>query len=161
MSTRQTHRRLYTPREMAEAREAWLAAMPSKAERDEWRDWRHLAAMEGGIIVPPKGTKWDQWDERDPSERAIIARAIRETPKLLREAIAAPGPASWAKVVAIVCRARDDWGEQADREEEWERQRRKEREPGIDESMEVLSSVLGRVLHSPQRIAEVAPTDER
>ena len=103
-----SYRRLYTAEQMEAARAAWETGHFS----DEWRDWRHLAAMEAGIIAAPEGTEWDQWDDDEPSQRAMLIRAIRETPDLLRAAIRAPGVHSWAAVIAILVRGRDDMREQ-------------------------------------------------
>lgn len=144
MNTRRTHRRLYTAKEMADARQAWIDADLCAQEIDEWKEWRHVAAMEGGIIVPPQGTRWDSWVEDDPSERAIICRAMREDPKLLLEAIRAPGPASWSKVVALLYR---EWGERRDdssREESWER-RQRSYEPDRQEATESLRTIMDRI----------------
>lgn len=140
MDTRQTHRRLYTAKEMADARKAWDDADLCAQEKAEWKEWRHIAAMEGGIIVPPKGTRWDSWVADDPSERAIICRAMREDPKLLLSAIRAPGPASWSKVVALLYR---EWGERrgdSEREESWER-RQRSYEPTREEAHSALTSI--------------------
>jgi hypothetical protein len=116
-------RRLYTREQMDAARAAWDEGDFSS----EWHDWRHLAAMEGGIISAPAGSAWDSWADDDPSERAILIRAIRETPELLAEAIRAPGPPTWAKVVARLVGRRDEMREEVTRDEreaDRERERR-------------------------------------
>ena len=97
-------RRLFTRSQMEAARAAWDAGEFSH----EWRDFRYLAAMEAGLIFPPDGTKWDSWGDDEPSERALLIRAIRDTPSALRDAIRAPGVRSWAAVVAILIRGRDE-----------------------------------------------------
>lgn len=74
----------------------------------EWRDVRHQAAM-GGIIFPPSGTALDSWEDDHPSQRAIIIRAIRETPRLLERCIA--GASSWSQVIDRLTRSRDEWRE--------------------------------------------------
>jgi hypothetical protein len=86
--------------------EAALEAWDAGGFSDEWKPFRHQAAMRG-IIYPPDGTKWDSWEDENPSERAILIRAIRETPALLREAIARRD--SWAGVVQYVVHRRDAW----------------------------------------------------
>lgn len=92
------------------SRERWEVAQSSWRDgepwSDEWRPWRHLAA-EHGIPEAPDGTQWDQWDDDEPSERAMLIRAIRETPEALRAAIVDHGTHSWASVIAIVIRGRD------------------------------------------------------
>ena len=99
-----TRQRRVTPEVWRAARETWRAGEPWA---DEWKPWRHLAAIEAGIIVAPKGSAFDCWDDAEPSERALLIRAIRETPALLDRAIRSPGVRSWAAIVAIVVRGRD------------------------------------------------------
>lgn len=103
---------LYTREQMADARAAWDAGRFSP----EWRHFRHLAAMEAGIIVPPVGSDMDQWDDEHPSERAQIVRAIRETPKALEAALKAPKVHSWAAVIAQLVRRRESIGNDLDLE---------------------------------------------
>ena len=110
-----SHRRLYTAKDMADSRMAW----DTGHFFDEWRDWRHLAAMEAGIIAPPEGTEWDQWDD-EPSQRAMLIRAIRETPALLSGAIRSPGVHSWAAVIAVLLRGRDERRTERDRDAAWQ-----------------------------------------
>jgi hypothetical protein len=96
----------------------------------EWKPWRHLAAMEAGIVMPPEGGEWDTWDDDDPSERAIIGRAIRDTPDVLRQAICSPNVRSWAAVVAIVVRWRDQRMSAIERDErEYLARKRRENRP--------------------------------
>jgi hypothetical protein len=98
------------------SRERWEAAQASWRDgepwSDEWREWRTLAAR-NGIPEAPDGTQWDGWDEVEPSERALLIRAIRETPNALRAAILDPKTRSWAAVIAIVIRRRDDMRDDA------------------------------------------------
>ena len=112
-----SHRRLYTAKDMADSRIAWNTGHFS----DEWRDWRHLAAMEASIIAPPDGTEWDNWSDDEPSQRAMLIRAIRETPALLSGAIRSPGVHSWAAVIAVLVRGRDERRAERDREAAWRR----------------------------------------
>jgi hypothetical protein len=86
--------------------EASLETWDAGGFSHEWKPFRHQAAMRG-IIYPPDGTRWDSWEDEDPSERAILVRAIRETPALLREAIARRD--SWSGVVQYVVHRRDAW----------------------------------------------------
>ena len=84
------------------ARRAWDAGEFG----DEWRDIRQLAAA-GGILYPPSGTAFDSWEDDRPSQRAVLARAIAETPELLGRCII--GARSWAAVIARLLQARDAW----------------------------------------------------
>ncbi len=117
----QRQRRTVTRERWEAAQAAWAAGEFS----DEWRSWRHLAAMKAGIVEPPTGSKWDQWDDDEPSQRAMLIRAIRETPEALRVAILrAPRP-TWEAVIEGVLRHRDTLGADADqREHEWDATRR-------------------------------------
>lgn len=127
------------PRERIEAsRAAWDAGRFS----DEWKPWRHLAAMEAGIIDPPTGTRWDQWDDDLPSERAILIRAIRETPDLLRTAILAPNVRSWSAVIAVLTRGRDVMRERIGAE------RHEQHDPSPREASRSIADILGVIRDS-------------
>lgn len=90
------------------SRDHWESAQDAWRDGEfsaEWKPYRHEAAMRG-ILYPPEGTKWDSWDE-DPSQRAMLIRAIRETPAMLHEAIARSR--SWSDVIDYILRRRDEW----------------------------------------------------
>jgi len=116
--------------------EAALDAWRTGGFSDEWKPWRHQAAMRG-ILYPPEGTRWDSWEDDDPSERAILIRAIRETPALLSRAIEARS--SWAGVIAYIVRERDDWRAQIGRTAvEWD-------EPDPREASVSLKRIIERI----------------
>ena len=84
------------------------------------REWRHLAATVAGIIAAPQGTRWDSWGDEDPSERALVARAIEDSPSLLRSVLRSGRVHSWAQVVRALLIERDELGDTAvRREREW------------------------------------------
>jgi hypothetical protein len=92
------------------SRDAWLEAQLAWDDgtfSDEWKPWRHKAAMELGVIYPPAGTAYDSWEDDNPSQRAILIRAIRETPALLAKCFR--GSRSWSDVIAKLTRSRDEW----------------------------------------------------
>lgn len=93
--------RTFTRSDLDAANRAWDEGEFSS----EWRDIRHKAAM-GGLIYPPSGTRFDSWDDDSPSQRAILIRAIRETPRLLERCLI--GAPSWSVVISRLTRARDD-----------------------------------------------------
>ena len=93
--------RTYNRADWEAALQAWDDGQFSR----EWREFRHAAAMRG-MIYPPEGTKWDSWEDDEPSQRAILIRAIRETPTMLMQAIA--NSRSWGDVIGYVIRRRDD-----------------------------------------------------
>ena len=89
-------------------RAVWEEAQREWAEGEfgeEWRDARHAMAMRGWIH-PPEGTQWDSWDDDQPSQRALLIRAIRETPQALMVAIGRSR--NWSDAIAQVLAWRDD-----------------------------------------------------
>lgn len=109
--------RTFSRADLDKARALWADFSP------EWEPYRKLAAA-GGLIYPPSGTKWDSWDDNDPSQRALLIRAIRETPAATRTAII--GAPSWSVVIRQLIAARDshaDTVRMAERDAEWERGR--------------------------------------
>ena len=82
----------YTPDQFQDATEQW------KDFSEEWTPWRERAAAVG-IMFPPSGTKFDSWDDERPSQRAVLVRAIRETPDTLGWAIDKTPEPSWSAVV--------------------------------------------------------------
>lgn len=89
----------------------WRKAEAAWAEGEYSAAWApfRAAARDRGFIFPPTGTKWDGWEDDGPSQRAIVWRAIDETPELLRRCIARSR--SWAAVVRELTRERDAWRE--------------------------------------------------
>ena len=134
-------RRRVTKDQLDASRAAWSAGEFS----DEWIPWRALAAKAAGIIDPPEGTRWDQWDDEQPSERALLIRAIRETPMTLRAALTSGKCFTWAQVVRVVLQRRDAFAEAIDRRELDDADRRRD-EPTRAEAAESLRSILSRVL---------------
>lgn len=131
--------RRVTRDQLEASRTAWDAGEFST----EWREWRHLAAMQAGIIDPPTGTRWDSWADDQPSERAILVRAIREQPRALRAALTSGRCHTWAQVVRDIVIERDRLAEAADqREHEWDVERRKRPVPLAD-TLAVLRDTLG------------------
>ena len=94
----------YTLEQTEEARSLWDGFSP------EWDQWREMAMKGPGIIFPPAGSIHDSWDEH-PSQRALIVRAMRDTPQLLTWAIRGAEP-SWSKVIERLLSGRDEMREQ-------------------------------------------------
>ena len=89
------------------ARAHWEAAQAAWVDGEfspEWVAVRDLA-VRYGILYPPNGSPDDSWDAAHPSQRAILIRAIRETPRLLADCIA--HSTSWRDVIAKLGRRRD------------------------------------------------------
>ncbi len=125
--------RTFTRSELDKARAAWDEGGFSR----EWRDIRHKAAL-GGLIYPPAGTALDSWDDDNPSQRAMLIRAIRETPKLLDRCLI--GAPSWTVVIARLTHARDGW-----REEQALREREVDDVPTHREAVTSLARILERI----------------
>ena len=92
--------------------EASLQAWDDGMFSDEWRTIRHVMAMQG-CIFPPAGDAFDSWDVDQPSQRAVLVRAMRETPELLRRCTRKA--TSWSQVIERLFAARDEWREDLDR----------------------------------------------
>lgn len=105
----------YTAEQIAEARGLWDGFSA------EWEPCRALAMRGPGIIYPPDGDAYDSWADAHPSQRAILVRAIRETPDLLRWAIRGAQEPSWRVVIERLLAGRDEMREQLELEPEPER----------------------------------------
>ena len=87
----------------------WNAAAAAWSAIDlgaEWLEVRRRAALRG-MLWPPNGSKWDTWDDDQPSQVAILIRAIRETPAALLSCIDAAS--SWGEVIGRLIEIRDQW----------------------------------------------------
>lgn len=110
---------------------------------DEWKPFRHQAAMLG-MIYPPEGTKWDNWEDDQPSQRAMLIRAIRETPTLLSKCIVRSR--SWGQVIAELVKERDDLREHIQAEARWST--RHNDEPTPRQALMSFAEIVARVRDS-------------
>ncbi len=124
-----------------EAQDAWRDGDFS----DEWKPYRHQAAMRG-MIYPPEGTQWDSWDDDEPSQRAMLIRAIRNTPTLLHEAI--EHSRAWGEVVAYIIRRRDEWSEMASTRQRDAERRKADLEADPKEATMALKAIVQRIADS-------------
>jgi predicted patatin/cPLA2 family phospholipase len=99
-----------------------------------------------GMIFPPAGTKWDSWDDEDPTQRAILIRAIRETPKLLNDAIAKNK--SWHDVIDYIMRKHETWRAELNDRERLAQRDREEDEPTHKQAVQTIASILERIDHA-------------
>jgi hypothetical protein len=130
------------------SRSDWEASLRAWSEGDfseEWRPYRHQAAMKG-MIFPPDGTNLDSWDDDRPSQRAIIIRAIRETPGVLRQAI--DRSKNWSEVIAYVLRRRDEFRAQMNDREADELRDRDAYAPTPRQASAAIAEILGRIADS-------------
>lgn len=110
----------------------------------EWDFYRQLAA-DRGFIFPPTGSKHDSVEDDQPSQRAMIYRALDETPDLLVRAISLSR--SWSNVVAVLMQGRDSMREDADlRERDVVWNRRDELQPR--QALTRLADILGVIKDS-------------
>lgn len=126
------------------SREAFLAAKAAWETGDfseEWTAYR-VRAADRGMLYPPEGTRWDSWEDDSPSQRAMLVRAIRETPALLISAI--DRSRSWYEVIEKLNAGRDRLREDAtlrEKDAEWERQ-------GYRGQVESWKAIFGRLRDS-------------
>jgi hypothetical protein len=110
----------------------------------EWLIWRQRAA-DRGFIFPPSGSKHDSVEDDEPSQRALIYRAIDETPELLRRAISLSR--SWSNVLAVLLQGRDGMREDADfRDKDVVWNRRDELQPR--QALERLDHIFAKIRDS-------------
>lgn len=127
------------------SRDDWNAAQEAWRDfSDEWKPYRHQAAMRG-MLYPPEGSRWDSWEDSEPSQRAMLIRAIRETPKLMVTAIARSR--TWGEVIAYVIARRDDMREELDAKDR-ELARQKAAEPRAVESVMSIKAIMQRIADS-------------
>ena len=127
------------------SREDYQAAMRAWSDfGPEWDRYRRVAA-ERGMLFPPSGSRFDSWEDQEPSQRAIVYRAIEDTPSALLDTIGRSR--SWSEVVrrvmADVDRRRED-ADLAERQIEWDRQY----EITPHESVQTLAAILDRIKDS-------------
>ena len=87
----------------------------------EWDKYRRMAA-ERGFLYPPAGSRFDSFEDEEPSQRAVVYQAIADTPLLLAECIGKSR--SWSDVVAKLLRERQVMRDELrlrERDDEWER----------------------------------------
>ena len=121
-------RATYTQEQMSEAEAQW------EDFSGEWEPFRKRA-HQSGILYPPSGTKWDQWDDDNPSQRAVLIRAIRETPQLLTWAISGAKAPTWSAVIERLFSGRDEMRTQIPKPE-----------PSLDPTPSQASYRLGEIL---------------
>lgn len=129
--------RTYSRRDFEAARDAW----DKDFDQDDWGPFR-AAAAERGMLYPPAGSKFDSWEDPKPSQRAILYRAIVDTPETLMDAI--NSSRSWSEVVGKVMldlHDRREYVRMAEEDRAWERQQY--RGP-----MEAIGTIIGRVRDS-------------
>lgn len=118
------------------------------ASKEAWRDfgwqWQELRriAADRGFIFPPAGTKHDDRDADQPSQRAIIWRALVDNPEQTRAIVSRSS--SWSQVVDRIIgmeeRIRRDADELA-RDDGWDRRD----DINHREAVTALGSILQRI----------------
>jgi len=90
-----TEQRTYRREHVVEATRRWDAGEFGP----EWQPYRAMAAGRG-FIFPPVGSRWDSYEDDQPSQRSVVHQAIEDTPRLLRAAIGRSR--SWNEVVRLL-----------------------------------------------------------
>lgn len=127
--------RTYSRADLEASRAAWADF------GDEWREARRIAAG-AGMLYPPSGTRWDDRDDAQPSQRAIVWAALDDRPRSTLATIARSR--SWSAVVRAVMaeegRLRED-ADLAERDAAWER----EQLPDPREATTAIKRILDRI----------------
>ena len=134
------------------ARRAWADGDFRDAR---WHDVYRLAA-ERGYIFPPTGTVHDDIEDEQPSQRAIVYRAMCDQPAELRRVMVRAR--SWSQVVAQLIAHIEGLREDADRtaaDVEWERREDLSRAAATER----LGSILARVRPQPMAASADEPAD--
>ena len=127
------------------SRDDWFRAKAEWEDFDyHWNTIRQLA-RDAGMIFPPSGTKHDDRDAENPSQRAIVYRALIDNPRELHKIIARCR--SWngvvASIIGLETRLRLD-ADDLERDVRFD----KARDPDHIESAQALSSILNRIRES-------------
>ena len=128
--------RTYSREQFEGARAEWDAGEFS----DEWKPYRHAAAMRG-FIWPPQGSKWDSWSDDSPTQRAILIQMIRDRPAATLAAI--ERSRSWREVIDELIREREWLTEQSRRADDEDRAARPADEPTTRQATAALKAILG------------------
>jgi len=129
------------------SRAAWVAAQQAWDDGEfgsRWQTFRRLAA-ERGFIYPPTGTPHDDRDDDNPSQRAVIWRAIEDNPTQLQRII--QHSRSWHEVVDGIIGVEDRLRRDADENDavaRWQRANDPDA-VGHDESVQTLAGILARI----------------
>jgi hypothetical protein len=97
------------------------------------------------VIFPPSGSALDSWSDDEPSQRAILIRAIRQTPRLLEAAI--DRSRSWHGVVAYVTGHLNELRDDVEADER-DLTRRKAEEPSGRHATLSIKAILNRIADS-------------
>lgn len=140
------------------SRHDWEQAQTAWADfSEEWAPFRKLAAHQG-FVYPPAGTKWDGWDDDHPSQRAILIRAIRETPQLLAQCVLRSR--NWAQVVSELTASRDEWRAraraQSERDDADSESRRTSHAQALKALQHLLEPVAGDTTHILGQLSSAA-----
>ena len=126
-------------------RATWLQAKAAWDEGDfglEWQPYREAMA-ERGWLWPPVGTRWDQREDEEPSQRAVIWRGITDRPETTLTIVRRSR--NWSQVAVAVMQTEDRLREDIDLAEREQRLDDDEVRIGHRESVMVLAGVLKRI----------------
>lgn len=130
--------RTYTRSDFEAARDSWQEFGP------EWSELRSVMAA-GGTIYAPTGSKWDQRDDPQPSQRVIVWQALDYRPEQTLDL--ARRSKSWRELVGRILAAEASLNEAidlAERDDEW----RRRDEPDGRQALTALGAIVGRIRDS-------------
>ena len=107
----------------------------------EWREARSIS-WERGYPYPPSGTRWDDPEDGEETQRAIIFRALDYRPFGTLHVIRTSN--SWHQVVERIIAEEHRLKETAD-DLEWEADAEKGRRPSYREATSTIADVLRRI----------------
>lgn len=127
--------RTYSRADLDASRRAWSDF------GDGWREARRVAAV-AGMLYPPAGTRFDDRDDAQPSQRAIVWAALDDRPSSTLAIIGRSR--SWSAVVRAVMAEEGSLREDADlaeRDAAWER----DHGPDPREATTAIKRILDRI----------------
>ena len=92
---------------------------------------------------PPEGSRWDNWGDDEPTQRAVLIRAIREQPIALMAAI--NRSKSWHDVIEQIIAANETLGVDVALAERHDRHDRMDAEPTQRQATEALRTILEKL----------------
>lgn len=110
----------------------------------EWREARSIS-WERGFPYPPEGSRWDDPENGDQTQRSIIFRALDYRPVATIAIIRTSR--SWSEVIARIIRDEQTIKEHVD-SREWEAENDKKSQPTHREAATVLGDVMQRIADS-------------
>lgn len=129
------------------SRSEWQAAQQAWRDLNVSSEWGPVIelARQSGMLYPPAGTHFDEWNDPEPSQWAVVCREFYDYRAKLEEAIRASR--SWREVVAWILHDRS-WREELGALSEKDAAWAKAQEPTPREAAETIGSFLRKIADS-------------